>query len=279
MTVADGPVFAGEGRAFVDLHCHSSASFDSLSSPRSIVRVAAERGLTHLAITDHERLDGAFRARDAAPEGLTVIVGEEIRTREGDIIGLFLERLVPPGLSARETIAAIHEQGGLAGAPHPFDRFRGSALRARRGAGRRRESVEEFASELDYVEAFNARVPYPAANQHAFDFAAARALPGVASSDAHTLMEVGIAYTVLAGPIRNAAELRAALRETRLVTGRASLFVRGLTPVNRLVQRFRGNVRIRGITPTDDRAAPAATAPADPDRSPESARSVDSTRS
>src|SRR5918998_305392 len=114
------------GRAFVDLHCHTRASFDSLASPAAVVRLAAERGLTHLAIPDHHRLDGALAARAAAPPGLTVIVGEEIRSLAGDLIALFVERPVPPGLSAVEAIAAVREQGGLIGIPHPFDPFRGS---------------------------------------------------------------------------------------------------------------------------------------------------------
>ena len=62
-------------RAVVDLHCHTSASFDSLSDPVAVARTAASRGITHLAITDHDRIDGALRARDAATPGLTVIVG------------------------------------------------------------------------------------------------------------------------------------------------------------------------------------------------------------
>src|SRR3972149_5485820 len=90
-------------RAFVDLHCHTSWSPDSLSRPEAVARVAAERGLTHLAITDHGRIEGALAARDAAPEGLTVIVGEEIRSREGDLVALFVERPVPVGLSAAVT--------------------------------------------------------------------------------------------------------------------------------------------------------------------------------
>ena len=246
-TVDDGRASAGGVRAFVDLHCHSSASFDSLSRPRDIVRAAAQRGLTHLAITDHERLDGALAARDAAPPGLTVIVGEEIRTRDGDIIGLYLQEPVPPGFSAKETIAAIHEQGGIAGAPHPFDRFRGSALRRPSSVAADDARVQTFVDELDYIEAFNARVPYPAANQRAAEFAHEHGLPGVASSDAHTVMEVGIAYTILSGPIEGPADLRAALADVSLVTGRASFLIRGLMPFNKLVNRARGNVRVRRV--------------------------------
>jgi hypothetical protein len=85
----------GLDRAFIDLHCHTSASFDSLASPGDIVRAAARRGLTHLAVTDHDRIDGALRARDAAPDRLTIIVGEEVTTSDDDLIAAFLERAVP----------------------------------------------------------------------------------------------------------------------------------------------------------------------------------------
>ena len=117
---------------FADLHTHSSASFDSLASPASLVRTAASRGLTHLAITDHDRIDGALAARDVAATlapALSVIVGEEVKTTEGDLIALFLERAVRPGLRAEDAIAEVRAQGGLVGIPHPFDRFRGSLLR------------------------------------------------------------------------------------------------------------------------------------------------------
>src|SRR5690349_845923 len=100
-------------RYFVDLHCHTNASFDSLSDPRSVVKAAAKQGLTHLAITDHDRIDGALRARDAAPAELQIIVGEEVRTADGDLIALFLEQAVAPHRPARETIDAVRAQGGL----------------------------------------------------------------------------------------------------------------------------------------------------------------------
>ena len=65
-----------------------------------------------MAITDHDRIDVALEARELAPHGLTILVGEEVKTRDGDLICVFLERAIPPGLSAVETIAAAREQGG-----------------------------------------------------------------------------------------------------------------------------------------------------------------------
>jgi len=225
-------------RAFVDLHCHTSASFDSLASPRAVVRAAAACGLTHLAITDHDRIDGALEAQACALPGLTVIVGEEIRTRDGDLIGLFLERAVPPGLSGRETVAAIRAQGGLVGIPHPFDRFRGSLLRDL--------AMAPLADEVDWIETWNARL-VGRGNERAAEFAAGRGRPGVAVSDAHTTIEVGVAYTILDGRPATPGELLAALPGARLVPGRASYIARLVTPVAKVIQRARGRGRVPAV--------------------------------
>src|SRR3990170_5798826 len=131
-------------RAFIDLHCHTSASFDCLARPADVVKAAAARGLTHLVVTDHDRIDGALAARDLAPDGLTVLVGEEIRTRDGDLIAVFLTEAVPSGMSASDTIAAVREQGGLVGIPHPFDRFRGSLSK-----GETPRTLEDLAASVD----------------------------------------------------------------------------------------------------------------------------------
>ena len=197
-------------------------------------------GLTHLAITDHERVDGALRARDQAPAGLAVIVGEEVRSADGDLIGLYLERAVPPGLSAADTAAAIHEQGGLVGLPHPFDRFRSSGGTGGADAAR---PLDALAAAVDYVEIHNARA-YRDANPLATAFAETRGLPGTASSDAHSVMELGVAQTVIPGPVDGPAALLALLPAATIIKGRASYLVRGWTPMAKVLQRFRGNHRI-----------------------------------
>jgi predicted metal-dependent phosphoesterase TrpH len=234
-------------RAFADLHTHSRASFDSLASPSALVRAAARHGLTHLAITDHDRIDGALEARDRAagiaPE-LTVIVGEEVRTADGDLICLFLDEAIPPGLPADETIARARAQGALVGVPHPFDRFRGSLLRDTR--------LERLAGAVDWIETHNARVALGKGNQLAAEFALEHGLPGIAVSDAHSSFEVGVAYTALDGDPSTAAGLLAALATAELVTGRASMYVRLLTPLAKVIQRARGNGRIE---PTGGAAA------------------------
>jgi predicted metal-dependent phosphoesterase TrpH len=229
------------GTAFVDLHCHTSASFDSLAEPARVVRTAAARGLTHLAITDHDRIDGALAARDHAPAGLTVIVGEEVKTAAGDLVCLFLAEAIPPGLSPEETIAAVREQGGLVGIPHPFDRYRNSLARD--------DGLLALAPLVDWVEVHNARVMVGDGNERAAAFAAETGLPGVAVSDAHTLLEIGVASTRLTGDVGTAEGLRAALATATIEPGRASYFVRLVTPAAKAIQRVRGNRRIRPRPP------------------------------
>ena len=227
------------GRYFADLHTHSRASFDSLASPAALVRTAAARGLTHLAITDHDRIDGALEARNRAAElapGLTVIVGEEVRTADGDLICLFLERAIPPGLPVDDAIAAARAQGGLVGVPHPFDRFRGSLLRNAR--------MERLAPQVDWIETHNARIMGGAGNQTAAEFARGHRLPGIAVSDAHSTFEVGVSYTIFDRDPSTAAGLLAGLATAQLVTGRASFYVRLLTPIAKLIQRAHGNGRV-----------------------------------
>lgn len=179
-------VGTSEGEWAVDLHMHTSASHDCLSDPADVVARARELGLDRIAITDHDEIDGAFAAHEIDPE--LVIIAEEVRTAEGlDVIGLWLEEWIPPGGSFREVADAIHEQGGVVYAPHPFD--------ARRGTDE--AFMDGVADCVDAVEAFNARVHDPTRNDRAVAWAERHELPTGAGSDAHTLAEIGRARVVL----------------------------------------------------------------------------------
>jgi len=213
------------------------------------MRAAAARGLTHLAITDHDRIDAALEARATAPAGLTIIVGEEVKTADGDLICVFLERAIPPGLSAAETVAEARAQGGLVGIPHPFDRMRGSLLKDAKMAS--------LVGLVDWVEGHNARL-VGNGNDQAIAFAAEHERPIVAVSDAHSVTEVGVAYSAMDGDPSTPAGLLAALANgVELVPGRATYFVRLWTPLAKLVNRTRGNGRVKpdaGTTGTPDGA-------------------------
>lgn len=214
------PVDDRAQRARIDLHCHSSASFDGRVDPVRLLALAVERGLSHLAITDHDTLDGALRARDVDHRELTIIVGQEARTTDGDLIALFVERPIRSGLSLADTAAAIREQGGLVGLPHPFDASRPSL-----GAGRVRPAeLAALAGLVDYVEVHNGRVSEPAANAYAAEFALKYDLPQVAVSDAHSEREVGTSATILTPPLHDPAALLSSLAR------RGSLYVHDTIP-------------------------------------------------
>jgi predicted metal-dependent phosphoesterase TrpH len=236
---------AAAGRVFIDLHCHTSASFDCLARPEAVMRAAVSRGLTHLAVTDHDRIDAALRARDTAPDGLTVIVGEEVKTADGDLIAIFIEKLIPAGLSAADTIASIREQGGLVGVPHPFDRLRGFGRKS--GA-----NLADLAQQVDWIEAYNARVVGGSANDKAATFAADHGLPGICASDSHTVLEVGVSSNAVFGDPSTPAGLLASLNNVVMHPYHASYYVRAWTPLAKLVQSARGNGRRPTVTPGEN---------------------------
>jgi predicted metal-dependent phosphoesterase TrpH len=167
-------------RLRMDMHLHTRHSFDCLSRPEEILRVARERGLDRLIVTDHNEIRGALELREMDPE--RVLVGEEVKTREGfDLIGILLRERIPKGTPAREACERIRDQGGVVYIPHPFDL-------ARAGAGAHLDSLGEL---VDVVEVHNARCWVPAFNRRAAEWAAAHARLAGAGSDAHTVAELG----------------------------------------------------------------------------------------
>lgn len=153
-------------------------------SYEAIIAAVEAKGLDALAITDHNKIDGAFELAKRAP--FPVIIGEEVRTSEGEIIGYFLREWIPPGLSPEETIARIRAQGGLVNIPHPFDSLRKSVIK--------REALYRIAREADMIEVLNSRVIRRQENQMAVEFAKQLGKPAVAGSDAHIPYEIGTAY-------------------------------------------------------------------------------------
>jgi predicted metal-dependent phosphoesterase TrpH len=169
-----------------DLHTHSHYSRDSVLSPEAYIRECVRRGITCAAVTDHDAVDGAFYIRDlAARQGapLKIIVGEEVKTAEGEIIGLFLKELVPRGMSPEDTIRAIHEQGGVATIPHPFDIFRRSVLT--------HDALERVAGSVDAIEGYNCRNILGRHDAAARQVAAAHGKPISVGSDSHSPWEIG----------------------------------------------------------------------------------------
>ena len=168
----------------VDLHVHTIYSSDSLTTLSNVLRWAERRHMGALAITDHNTIRGACALAQISP--IPIIVGEEILTRRGEIIGLFLQEEIPSNLDHIETVRLIHQQGGLAYVPHPMDRIRRSTIDL--------QALMEVIDEVGEIEAMNARVTFPIDNQRAEALARGRRLLLGAGSDAHQGFEIGRAY-------------------------------------------------------------------------------------
>ena len=169
----------------VDFHSHTMWSGDSTTTPEEIEEAVLESGIDVLCVTDHNSIRGAETLAAQLP--CRVVVGEELRTHAGEIIGLFLTEHVPFGISPREAAERIRAQGGLVYVPHPYDPMRRNLAEP---------ALEELAGAglLDAVEIFNAKTSLAHLNDRAAAFAADRGLPGGAGSDAHVPEAVGAAY-------------------------------------------------------------------------------------
>ncbi len=170
----------------VDFHTHSMASPDGGITADQYQQILADGLLDCIAITDHNRIDLAVRLQ--AELGDKIIVGEEIDTQRGEIVGLFLREPVPGGLDLPEAIAAIKAQGGLVYVPHPFETVR---------KGIQKHDLDGLLDQIDIVEVYNGRAVAQNKGPEATVWARLNQLPGVASSDAHGLKGIGTAFTMI----------------------------------------------------------------------------------
>jgi predicted metal-dependent phosphoesterase TrpH len=181
----------------IDLHIHSSYSPDGNISPEDIVKIARRKGLNGVAVTDHDTVRGGLEAKKYETDDFIVIVGAEIRTDRGEVIGLFLSKEIQ-STGFKDVVIEIKAQGGLVVVPHPFDGMRRSAFRI----------TDKEASFVDAIEGYNARCILPMYNRRAVTFARKHNLPVVAGSDAHHANEIGIA-----GIITGSRDVRDAIRK------------------------------------------------------------------
>jgi predicted metal-dependent phosphoesterase TrpH len=168
-----------------DFHTHSVASPDGSLTLEAYERML-QHGLDCIAITDHNTINLALEAKESLGE--RIIVGEEITTTRGEIIGLFLKEVVAPGLSPDETIKRIHDQGGLVYIPHPFETVRKGLSHA---------DLDEIADEVDIIEVHNGRAVFQNKSKEAAEWAKAHKVAGAASSDSHGVAGWGRTYTIL----------------------------------------------------------------------------------
>lgn len=198
---------APPGWVKVDLHSHTMWSGDATTTPDELAEAVGDAGIDVLCITDHSTINGAVELAERLP--CRVVVGEEVKTARGELIGLFLTERIPQGIPAADAAARIREQGGLVYVPHPFDELRRCmdepALRGLAGDGL-----------LDAVEGLNAKTSLRSLNERAVAFAAEHDLAVGAGSDAHVAEGVGAAYVVMPD-FDGSASFLASLRQGRLV--------------------------------------------------------------
>jgi predicted metal-dependent phosphoesterase TrpH len=177
-------------RINADFHSHSHYSRDSVINPRTFIDNCLRKGIDCVAVTDHNEIEGAFAieklARQTAGGRLKVVIGEEVKTAEGEIIGLFLKEFVPRNLSPEETVRAIHDQGGIAVVPHPFDIFRRSVIKP--------EALERVKTQVDAIEGFNCRNILQRHDDRATALASSVAKPMTVGTDSHSPWELGGAW-------------------------------------------------------------------------------------
>ena len=212
-----------------DLHVHTCHSKDSTSSPEDIVKHCLKVGINCLAVTDHDTISGALEMKRTAP--FKVIVGEEVLTTGGEIIGLFLKEEIPPHLTPEETVGLIKAQGGLVCIPHPFDRFRPhSRLRL--------DALEKLLPDVDMIEVHNSRTFLQRDSLRALQFAQKHGLPVTVGSDAHVVSEIGKSFIEIP-EFNDAGQFRLALGQGRIFTGKTSVFVHLYNIRNRLIKRLK----------------------------------------
>jgi predicted metal-dependent phosphoesterase TrpH len=171
----------------VELHAHSSLSYDGRDSVEALLEQARAVGLDALAVTDHDEIEASLDAVDLAPEyGLVGIPGMEVTSRAGHVLALGVRELIPADLSFDDTIDRIHEAGGIAVVPHPFQKSRSGVAANVPAASLAR---------ADAIEVYNSRLLTGRGNRRAKAFAAKHGLPTTAGSDAHVAEMVGQAVT------------------------------------------------------------------------------------
>jgi predicted metal-dependent phosphoesterase TrpH len=232
-----------EPRGRADLHMHTLAS-DGVAGVEQMLARAEELGLEVIAITDHERVDAAHAARAIArARGMRVevIVGEEISTRGGHVVALFIEERIRPWQSLRSSIAQVHEQGGLAIIAHPLVPY---PLCASGRSIRRLLADADQRVHPDAIEAFNPTTAASRWGRRVPAFVEEVGLPAVGASDAHRPQDIGAALTTFPGA--SAEDLRRAIAEgTTAWEGSAYAFGHQL-------KTFRGQLRKYGRALRDE---------------------------
>jgi len=194
----------------IDFHVHTEYSQDGRIKLVDIEKILAENKIINaIAVTDHNCIEAGLRLKRSFPD--KIIVGEEIDTGEGEVIGYWLHERIPSGEGIKKTLERIKNQGGVTCIPHPFDRVRSKRINISK-------LIQEI-DQVDMMEIFNSRNLFEASNLYARQFALERKLIPVAGSDAHYLKEIGNAWVACEtlNTIVDSAKVCSAIRSAEII--------------------------------------------------------------
>ena len=210
-----------------DPHIHSETSYDCRTTIDQFKKAFELNKIDKIAITDHSKINLAFKLKELF--GDKIIIGEEILTTHGEIIGLFLEKEIPRGLSPEKTIEEIRKQNGVVYIPHPFD--------ARRSGIYQYDNYKEILMMADVIEVFNSRCFTQKPNNLAFEFAQKNNLIQGVGSDAHNWQEIGKSYIEI-DEFSNKDEFLINLKQASLVKRKMNLKYIFTPTINKILKKF-----------------------------------------
>jgi predicted metal-dependent phosphoesterase TrpH len=199
----------------VEFHCHTNASIDSLISAQKLIDRCRKIGIDRVVVTDHNSIAGALRAKEIAPD--LIIIGEEIRTRKGELLAAFVKEEIPKDLAPREAIERLRKQHAFISVSHPFDTLRSGAWTY--------DDLIDIVPFVDAIEIFNSRCLFETFNAEAREFAERHSMAGTVGSDAHTLPEIGRA-SMLLNDFSDAESFKNALESADFKLKRSGLLAR-----------------------------------------------------
>jgi len=202
----------------IDLHVHTKYSKDSILPIEVLKKITKKKGITPI-VTDHDSIEGNLKYG-------CKIIGEEIRTNQGEIIGLFMMEGIPRGLPIEEVMDRLKQQDALVYVPHPFDSIR--------GGGPVRNNIRKI--KADIIEVFNGRTIYDKDNRKAMLYAEEKNITKAVGSDAHTRFEIGKTYMVM-DEFYSKKEFIKNLRKATLVTNKTPLWYHAVTKATHKLKR------------------------------------------
>lgn len=207
----------------IGLHIHSWLSGDTSWTREQFIDLYQKAGFDALVVCDHDEITAALELEKT--RDFKIVIGEEICTKDGEIIGLFLQSKILAGLSMAETIKQIRAQKGLVCLPHPFDSLRHNAINL--------EALEKNSDQIDLIEVFNARSVFKKDDQKALEFAKKHRITQIVGSDAHTKSEITCVYMEI-DDFKSPDQFLQSIKNGRIIAKKSPIWVHLITKFKKI---------------------------------------------